>query len=93
MKKNNGLSKEEIEDLFGVDEDKLLQQPVNRTEEPICKKCRKKASELGYYIDQAKEEETIPAAIARSDGTYNWTTNQFYCMTCYIELGCPLGTA
>jgi hypothetical protein len=93
MKKiNNRLSKAEIDDLLGPDENNSI-LPNNEREEPTCKICKKKASELSYYIDQAKEEETTAAAIARSDGTYNWNTNKFYCMICYVGIGCPLGTA
>jgi hypothetical protein len=86
----------DIEELFGEFENLepvISGQTEMYEEEPTCKICKKKASKLDYYIDQAKEEKTTAAAIARSDGTYNYMTNEFYCMTCYVIMGCPLGTA
>jgi hypothetical protein len=65
----------------------------NLKEDPKCKECGKKVSELDYYISTAADENVIPAQIAMEDGSYNHKTNQFYCNSCYIKLGMPLGTA
>lgn len=60
-------------------------------ESPKCKGCGKTASELEYYVNIAKDEECHPDDIAREDGTYNRTINKFYCFSCYIKAGMPLG--
>lgn len=67
-----------------------------------CKCCGKKPEELSYYVDQAKSENEYLKEgekpytaddIAREDGTYNPKTGMFYCFSCYIKIGMPLGTA
>ena len=67
-----------------------------------CKCCNKTPSELDYYVNQAiaenkhlKEGQRPYTAddIAKGDGTYNPSTGQFYCFSCYIKVGMPLGTA
>jgi hypothetical protein len=65
----------------------------NQDRLPICKICGRKANEIDEYIQAAKNENSTPESIAKGDGTYNFMTNKFYCTTCYVKIGCPLGTA
>jgi len=61
--------------------------------EIICKDCKREPNQIPYYNNQAIIENLEPDDIARDDGTYNFKTREFYCMTCYVARGCPLGTA
>lgn len=59
-----------------------------------CKVCGKKPDEIDEYIDMARQEETTPELFVKTEeGTYNRETGKFYCTSCYIKIGMPLGTA
>lgn len=60
-----------------------------------CKGCGKKPEELKEYVTLAKENgyESAEQAVKREEGTYNPSTGQFYCTSCYIKAGMPLGQA
>ena len=58
-----------------------------------CKCCQRRPEEIPYYVEVAKDEKCTPDQIAKEDGTYNPRTREFYCFTCYIKVGMPLGTA
>ncbi len=60
---------------------------------PVCKICKRKAIEINEYIQAGIAENSTADSIARSDGTYNYMTNEFYCTICYVNIGCPSGTA
>lgn len=64
-------------------------------EEIKCKVCGKKPEELKEYVTLAKEGgyESAEEAVKREEGTYNPATGQFYCTSCYIAIGMPLGRA
>lgn len=58
-----------------------------------CAICGRKPDEIQEYIDCAKDEDMTPEEYVRTDGTYNHRTKKFYCSSCYIKIGMPLGTA
>jgi hypothetical protein len=59
-----------------------------------CKLCKKKPSEISEYIDAAEDEGITPDDYVKSqEGTFNHDTGFFYCTSCYIAVGMPLGTA
>ena len=59
-----------------------------------CKGCGKKPDEIDEYIVQAKVEKCTPDEFVwDEEGTLNRKTGQFYCTSCYIRAGEPLGTA
>lgn len=62
-----------------------------KAEEPVCKICGRKASEIHECV--CNPDDVAPDVYAREDGTYNPFTNQFICTTCYIKIGMPLGMA
>ena len=61
----------------------------------ICKCCKRPASEISEYINDAKENgyNDIDEYVMNYEGTYNHNTGYFYCTECYIKLGMPLGKA
>lgn len=60
----------------------------------MCKRCGKKPDEIQEYVDAAKEDNMTPESYVRScEGTYNPKTGLFYCTSCYIKVGMPLGKA
>lgn len=61
----------------------------------VCKGCGKKASELVEYRMLAEEcgYDSADEAVAEEEGTYNPKTGKFWCTSCYIKAGMPLGTA
>lgn len=64
-----------------------------------CKECGKKPCELEEYTDMVDDEDGFPGvhtpedAVRQEEGTFNVETGLFYCTTCYIKIGMPLGTA
>ena len=59
-----------------------------------CRECRRKPEEIPEYVEMAEVEGYSSAEeAARTDGTFNPLTEQFYCTECYIEVGMPLGKA
>lgn len=59
-----------------------------------CKICGKRPSEILEYISAAKDEDMTPENyVVQEEGTYNPQTGFFYCTSCYIKIGEPLGTA
>ena len=60
-----------------------------------CKGCGKKPSELIEYVALAEEEgySTPDEVVVNEEGTYNPKTGAFYCTSCYIKVGMPLGLA
>ena len=59
-----------------------------------CKICKRKPAEISEYIEAAAEEDITPEEyMKQEEGTYNRETGLFYCTTCYIKIGMPLGTA
>lgn len=59
-----------------------------------CKVCKREPKDLGSVVYHAKVEEMEPDEFVKEfDGTYNPQTEEFFCNTCYINIGIPLGTA
>ena len=59
-----------------------------------CRGCGLTPDELPEYVELARVDDYASAEEAvRSDGTFNWDTGRFWCTTCYIKAGMPLGTA
>ena len=59
-----------------------------------CKVCGKRPHELAEYISAAQAHEMTPDEyVRREEGTFNWATGYFYCTSCYVEIGMPLGKA
>ena len=70
-----------------------------RCETPTCVGCHKTADQLDECIDGAREISTESAQYtpaeycAEDEGTYNKSTNTFWCTICYMKAGGPLGKA
>lgn len=60
-----------------------------------CKGCGKKPEELMEYIMLVEESgyATAEEAMRKEEGTFNPDTGLFYCTSCYIKAGMPLGKA
>lgn len=59
-----------------------------------CKRCGRKPDEISEYIKYANDSGITPDEyIIKKEGTYNNITGRFYCTSCYIEAGMPLGKA
>lgn len=59
-----------------------------------CKVCGKKPSEIKEYIEYSEIEGLNPEKyVIKNEGTYNHETGKFYCTSCYIAIGMPLGKA
>jgi hypothetical protein len=66
----------------------------------ICVGCGKTADQLQEYKDMANPDSqgyegysTPDEAVRRNEGTFNRENNHFWCTTCYIKAGMPLGVA
>lgn len=62
-----------------------------------CAVCGKMPHEIAEYIEAAQRlqdfEEMTPAQyVAKHEGTYNRNNGKFWCTSCYISIGMPLGT-
>lgn len=59
-----------------------------------CLECGLSPEELSEYASPAAEEQMTPAEYVRTqEGTFNSTTDKFWCTPCYIKIGMPLGVA
>lgn len=59
-----------------------------------CKGCNKHPEDLDEYIEMGKIEGMTPEAfVIKEEGSLNKETGLFYCTDCYIQIGCPTGTA
>lgn len=60
-----------------------------------CKGCGKTPEQLIEYNMLAEEEgySSAEEAVINEEGTYNPDTKMFYCSSCYIKAGMPLGKA
>jgi hypothetical protein len=59
-----------------------------------CKICGKAPNEINEYIEMAEEKGLTPEEFVKTEeGTFNSSTEMFYCTECYIDIGMPLGTA
>ena len=59
-----------------------------------CKECGKHPDDIEEY--QAYEDHNCISAVEfvqTGEGTYNSGTGFFWCTSCYINIGMPLGTA
>jgi hypothetical protein len=61
---------------------------------PMCVGCQREPDEIEEYVEMADVEDTTPIEFVRSDeGTYNRENGHFWCTSCYIKAGQPLGVA
>ena len=64
-----------------------------------CKICHHKPLEIEEYVEIAEDNNGFPnshtpeEAVLNEEGTLNHITEMFYCTSCYIKIGMPLGTA
>ena len=59
-----------------------------------CKVCDRKPHEIGEYVYCADDEGIEPEEfVKKEEGTYNPSTGKFYCTSCYVKIGMPLGKA
>lgn len=59
-----------------------------------CAKCGKSPEEITEYVIASIEEDMTPSDYVKSEeGTYNPKNGHFYCTSCYVRLGMPLGKA
>lgn len=67
---------------------------VRNEKEPECPICGKLASEcIPVQVWKGDQGYDSASAMARNDGTYNPYENVFYCTSCYVKIGMPLGVA
>lgn len=61
---------------------------------PICIGCDRKPPEISEYKPAATgmfmDANTY---VVRNEGTYNKENGHFYCTSCYVKAGMPLGVA
>jgi CYTH domain-containing protein len=72
-----------------------LEEAIMNEIEVKCKGCNKKPDEISEYNEmvEAGDYKTAEEAVRCEEGTFNSKTGAFYCTSCYIEAGCPLGKA
>jgi hypothetical protein len=59
-----------------------------------CAVCKKKPGEIAEYVNAAKDEGISPEDFVRlEEGTYNKKNGLFYCTSCYVAIGSPMGVA
>ena len=60
-----------------------------------CKGCGKEPKDILEYVQMVEdgEYETPEMAVICNEGTYNPRNGLFYCTSCYIKAGMPLGVA
>ncbi len=59
-----------------------------------CKICKKEPKDIEEYVKRANLEGISPEEFVREEeGTFNDTSELFYCTKCYVKIGMPKGTA
>lgn len=60
-----------------------------------CAHCGKEPHEISEYVSIARQEGYVTPidAVIHNEGTYNPANGHFYCTSCYIKLGMPIGVA
>lgn len=63
--------------------------------EIMCKGCKRKPSEIMEYklLYRQCGCKTPEEVVMKEEGTYNKETGLFWCTSCYIKAGMPLGKA
>lgn len=66
--------------------------------DPICVGCNKRPDELAEYIDACNDANDgrglTPSEYVRlEEGLYNARNGHFFCTSCYVDVGVPLGVA
>lgn len=66
----------------------------------ICVGCGRPPGEIQEYKDMADPDsqgyegyKDAEEAVRRNEGTFNGENNHFWCTSCYIRVGMPLGVA
>lgn len=59
-----------------------------------CKLCNRAPDQISdcKYMASVENISTVQW-VKENEGTYNKKTGKFYCTTCYIKIGMPLGKA
>jgi hypothetical protein len=71
---------------------------IRGDEELRCGVCGRRPHEIGEYETIEDREpgtlspEEVDDIVRREEGTFNPFNNLFWCTSCYINLGLPLGT-
>ena len=61
---------------------------------PTCKCCGRRPEEITEYKEGAADMGMTPSVyVILEEGTYNKVTRKFYCTSCYIKAGMPMGKA
>ena len=61
---------------------------------PKCRGCGKTPDQIKEYVSIAEDEDMSPEEyVRREEGTFNLKTGLFWCTSCYIAAGEPLGKA
>jgi len=69
-------------------------------EGPVCVGCGKTPDQLPEYVEMADPEsqgyegyKSADEAARKNEGTFNRQNEHFWCTSCYIQVGMPLGVA
>lgn len=83
---------EEVEHRLSEEEKETGWYKPAEQKQITCIHCKKRPEEINEYIEAAKVEEMTPTQyVIENEGTYNaFLKNQFYCSSCYIEVGMPI---
>ena len=61
---------------------------------PVCPVCGRHPDDISEYAFHAHDLEiSADEYVERFEGTYNPRNEHFYCTSCYIKIGMPLGKA
>lgn len=60
-----------------------------------CVGCARSPEDIPEYVELADAEgyPNAASAVQREEGTYNPINGHFYCTSCYVKAGTPLGVA
>lgn len=59
-----------------------------------CPICGRTPENISEYVNGGYELDITPRRyVMEEEGTYNTQNGHFYCTSCYIKLGMPLGVA
>lgn len=62
--------------------------------DPICIGCARTPDQIAEYSSEMTDSGLDPNTyVCREEGTYNKENGHFYCTSCYIKAGMPLGVA
>jgi hypothetical protein len=66
-------------------------------EGPVCVGCGKTPDQLAEYVEMVAPDyggfKSADEAVRKNEGTFNRQNQHFWCTSCYIKVGMPLGVA